>query len=171
MILTGFKAELVYFLRNIIWFVDFQAKSWKEIWKNLKNCSKIVNKSLFFPHFGKKSFLNQTTYVLKNQFYPQSFFNKDSFLNQASLNRDSTVQVSIPFTFRCLSKAKFKTEYLQLMGVASFFLATKVNINFFSFIAVPIFMCDELASHTFTDLELFHMTIKLSKLKIAQLRY
>ena len=45
--------------------------------KNPKNCPKITKKSLFFPLFGKKSFLNrtlglrksflnQTTYVLKN---------------------------------------------------------------------------------------------------------
>ena len=44
--------------------------------KNPKNCSKITKKSLFFPLFGKKSFLNrilglrksflnQTPYVLK----------------------------------------------------------------------------------------------------------
>ena len=70
--------------------------------KNSKNCSKIAKKFLFFPLFGKesflnqtlgpkKSFLNQTTYVLKNQLQQQSFLNRDSFLNQAFLNRDSTV--------------------------------------------------------------------------------
>ena len=70
--------------------------------ENSKNCSKITKKSLFFPLFGKKSFLNrtlglrksflnQTTYVLKNWLYPQSFLNRDSFLNQAFLNGDSTV--------------------------------------------------------------------------------
>ena len=63
---------------------------------------KIVKKSLFFPLFGKKSFLNQTrelrkyflnqaTCVLKNRLHPQTFLNRDSFLNQAFLNRDSTV--------------------------------------------------------------------------------
>ena len=74
----------------------------KFFWKNLKKSSKITKKSLFFPLFGKKSFLNrtldlrksflnQTTYVLKNQLHQQSFLNRDSFLNQPSLNRDSTV--------------------------------------------------------------------------------
>ena len=86
------------FLRNINWIVEYQAKCWK---KNCKN-SKIAKKSLFFPLFGKKSFLNQTlglrksflnqtTNVLKNRLYPQSFLNRDSFLNQAFLNRDSNV--------------------------------------------------------------------------------
>ena len=37
----------------------------------------------------RKSFLNQTTYLLKNRLYQQSFLNRDSFLNQAFLNRDS----------------------------------------------------------------------------------
>ena len=70
-------------------------------WKKPKNCSKIAKKSLYFPLFGKKtflnqtlglrkSFLNQTTYVLKNRLYQQSFINRDSFLNRAFLNRDST---------------------------------------------------------------------------------
>ena len=50
----------------------------KKKWKKPKNCSKITKKSQFFPLFGKKSFLNrtsglrksflnQTTYVLKNR--------------------------------------------------------------------------------------------------------
>ena len=67
-----------------------------------KNGTKIPQKSLFLPLFGKKSFLNQTlglgksflnqaTYVLKNRLYQQSFLNQDSFLNQAFLNQDSTV--------------------------------------------------------------------------------
>ena len=58
---------------------------------------KIAKKSLFFPLFGKKSFLNQTlglrksflnqtTYILKNRLYQQSFLNRDSFLNRAFLN-------------------------------------------------------------------------------------
>ena len=51
---------------------------------------------LFFPIFRKKSFLNQTTYVLKNRLHQQSFLNRDSFLNQAFLNRDSTVQTIGP---------------------------------------------------------------------------
>ena len=74
----------------------------KFFWKNLKNCSKITKKSLFFPLFGKKSFLNrtlglrksflnQTTYVLKNRLHQQSFLNRDSFLNRAFLNRECTV--------------------------------------------------------------------------------
>ena len=86
------------FLRNINWIVESFLKNWK----TPVNCSKIAKKSLFFPLFGKKSFLNrtlglrksflnQTTYVLKNRLYPQSFLNRDSFLNQAFLNRDSTV--------------------------------------------------------------------------------
>ena len=65
------------------------------ITKKSKNRSKIAKKSLFIPHFGKKSFLNQTlglrksflnqtTYVLKNQLYQQSFLNRDSFLNRNS---------------------------------------------------------------------------------------
>ena len=88
-------------LRNI--YIEL----WKVLnffWKNLKNCSKITKKSLFFPLFGKKSFLNrtlglrksflnQTTYVLKNWLHQQSFLNQDSFLNQAFLNQDSTVIV------------------------------------------------------------------------------
>ena len=56
--------------------------------KKPKNCPKITKKSLFFPLFGKKSFLNrtlglrksflnQTTYVLKNRLYQQSFLNRD----------------------------------------------------------------------------------------------
>ena len=60
----------------------------KKLWKP-KNCSKIAKKSLFFPLFGKKSFLNQTlgirksflnqtTYVLKNRLYQQTFLNRDS---------------------------------------------------------------------------------------------
>ena len=40
---------------------------------------------------SKKTFLNQTIYVLKNRLYQQSFLNRDSFLNRAFLNRDSTV--------------------------------------------------------------------------------
>ena len=78
----------------------------KKIEKNPKNCSKITKKSLFFPLFGKKSFLNrtlglrksflnQTTYVLKNRLYQQSFLNRDSFLNRAFLNRECTVQLYI----------------------------------------------------------------------------
>ena len=54
--------------------------------KTPKNCSNITKKSLFFPLFGKKSFvnqtlglrksfLNQTTYVLKNRLYQQSLLN------------------------------------------------------------------------------------------------
>ena len=39
----------------------------------------------------KKSFLNQTTYVLKNRLLQQSFLKQDSFLNRAFLNRNSTV--------------------------------------------------------------------------------
>ena len=60
--------------------------------KSPLNCQKVP----IFQHFWKffflksnlglrKSFLNQTTYVLKNRLYQQSF------LNQAFLNRDSTV--------------------------------------------------------------------------------
>ena len=97
------KRTIWNFLRIYInWIFEYQAKSWKEKLKNPKNCSKIAKKSLFFPLFGKKSFLNrtlglrksflnQTTYVLKNRLYQQSFLNRDSFLNQAFLNRDSTV--------------------------------------------------------------------------------
>ena len=77
-------------------------ESWKKNEKTPKNCSKITKKSLFFPLFGKKSFLNrtlglrksflnQTTYVLKNRLYQQSFLNRDSFLNRAFLNRERTV--------------------------------------------------------------------------------
>ena len=77
--------------------------------KTPKNCSKIAKKSLFFPLFGKKSFLNQTlgprksflnqtTYVLKNRLHQQSFLNQDSFLNQAFLNRDSTVSPKMEAT-------------------------------------------------------------------------
>ena len=73
-----------------------EKRNWN--WKD----SKIAKKSLFFPLFGKKSFLNrtlglrksflnQTIYVLKNRLHQQSFLNRDSFLNQAFLNRDSTV--------------------------------------------------------------------------------
>ena len=65
--------------------------------KNPKNCLKIAKKSLFFPLFGKKSFLNQTlglrksflnqtTYVVKNRLYQQSFLNQDSFLFQTQEN-------------------------------------------------------------------------------------
>jgi hypothetical protein len=43
----------------------------------------------------RKSFLNQTTYVLKNQLLQQSFLNRDSFLNPAFLDQVSTV----PFWF------------------------------------------------------------------------
>ena len=74
----------------------------KEKSKNPKNCSEIAKKSLVFPLFGKKSFLNrtlglrksflnQTSYVLKNRLHQQSFLNRDSFLNQAFLNRECTV--------------------------------------------------------------------------------
>ena len=98
MISTGLGLNYYVSLKNINWI----AESWKRNWKNPKNCSKIAKKSLFFPLFGKKSFLNQTlglrksflnqtTYVLKNRLYPQSFLNRDSFLNQAFLNQDSTV--------------------------------------------------------------------------------
>ena len=77
-------------------------ESWIFFWKNPKNCSKITKKSLFFPLFGKKSFLNrtlglsksflnQTTYVLKNRLLHQSFLNGDSFLNHSFLNRNSSV--------------------------------------------------------------------------------
>jgi hypothetical protein len=38
-----------------------------------------------------------------------------------------TLYHTVDIVDRCLSKAKFKTEYLQLMGVASFFLATKLD--------------------------------------------
>jgi len=38
-----------------------------------------------------------------------------------------TVYHTVDIVDRCLSKAKFKTEYLQLMGVTSFFLATKLD--------------------------------------------
>ena len=48
----------------------FQTKSWK------KNCSKIVKKFLFFPLFGKKSFLNRTWGLKK------SFLNLDSTLHR-----------------------------------------------------------------------------------------
>ena len=62
----------------------------------------IYQKLGFLPQIGeffflksnirsKKSFLNQTTYVLKNRLHQQSFLNRDSFLNRAFLNRDSTV--------------------------------------------------------------------------------
>ena len=89
-------------LRNI--YIELW-KVFKFFWKNLKNCSKITKKSLFFPLFGKKSFLNrtlglrksflnQTTYVLKNRLHQQSFLNRDSFLNQAFLNRECTVFLS-----------------------------------------------------------------------------
>ena len=99
-----FKTKLIFILRNINQIVE----SWKKNWKNPQNCSKIAIKSLFFPLFGKKSFLNQTlgvrhsflnqtTYVLKNRLYPQSFLNWDSFLNQAFLNRDSTVFATVLF--------------------------------------------------------------------------
>ena len=97
MILTSLRLNYP-FLENIDWIVEYQAKCWKKFDKTLK----IAKKSLFFPLFGKKSFLNQTlglrksflnqtTYVLKNRLYQQSFLNRDSFLNQAFLNRDSTV--------------------------------------------------------------------------------
>ena len=76
MILTGLKLKYL-FLWNINWIVEYQEKFWKKNWKKPKNCSKIAKKSLFFPLLGKKSFLNrtlglrksflnQTTYVLKN---------------------------------------------------------------------------------------------------------
>lgn len=38
-----------------------------------------------------------------------------------------TLYHTVDIVDRCLSKARFKTEYLQLMGVASFFLATKLD--------------------------------------------
>ena len=97
MILTGLRIEL---WKN-------KPKVGGKIEKNPKNWSKIAQKSLFFPLFRKKSFLNrtlglrksflnQTTYVLKNRLYQQSFLNRDSFLNRAFLNRDSTVHKIIP---------------------------------------------------------------------------
>ena len=105
----------------------------KIFWKNLKNCSKITKKSLFFPLFGKKSFLNrtlglrksflnQTTYVLKNRLHQQSFLNQDSFLNQAFLNRDSTVMGALQlfvitrFAFQvisCSAKDCLRNEHFR----------------------------------------------------------
>ena len=46
---------------------------------------------------AEKSFLNQTTYVLKNRLHQQSSLNRDSFLNWALLNRECTVLVEISF--------------------------------------------------------------------------
>ena len=56
---------------EVIWVVVFSREGYKitiKLWKiekkknekNPINCSKISKKSLFFPLFGKKSFLNQT---------------------------------------------------------------------------------------------------------------
>ena len=42
---------------------------------------------------SRKSFLNQTTYVLKNRLLQQSFLNRDSFLNRAFLNQELTVYI------------------------------------------------------------------------------
>ena len=92
--------------------------------KNLKNCPKITKKSLFFPLFGKKSFLNQTiglrkaflnqtTYVLKNRLHQQPFLNRDSFLNRAFLNRECTV-LTIVFIFNFVLYF-LRTERLQLV--------------------------------------------------------
>ena len=99
---------------------DLRKKNSPNWGKNPKNCSKITKKSLFFPLFGKKSFLNrtlglrksflnQTTYVLKNWLYQQSFLNRDSFLNRAFLNRDFTVQKYFGKCF-VIRKSKLQTS-------------------------------------------------------------
>ena len=101
MILNGLRLNN-FFLRNMNWIVEYQAKSWKKSWKNPIIALKLPKSPYFFPLFVKESFLNrtlgpkksllnQTTYLLKNRLHQQSFLNRDSFLNQAFLNRDSTV--------------------------------------------------------------------------------
>ena len=87
MTLTGLR--LNYFFKKYKLIVEYQAR----IKKPLKMALKFPKSPYFFHFFGKKSFLNQTlglrksflnktTYVLKNK----SFLNRDSFLNQAFLN-------------------------------------------------------------------------------------
>ena len=79
----------------------------KKIEKTLEIALKLP-KSPYFSHFLEKKsflnqtfvlikyvFLNQTTYVLKNQLYQQSSLNRDSFLNWAFFNRDSTVPIKL----------------------------------------------------------------------------
>ena len=77
MILTGLRLNKYFFKKYKLNCGISSKKEGKKL-KNPKNCSKIVKKSLFFPLFGKnsflnrilglrKSFLNQTTYVLKNR--------------------------------------------------------------------------------------------------------
>ena len=72
----------------------FFLKNFKN-WFFFGNCSKIVKKSLFLEFFGnfsflnwtlglRKSFLYQTTYVLKCCLLKQSFLYQDSFLNVLS---------------------------------------------------------------------------------------
>ena len=98
MILTGLRLNH-FFKKYELWNMKPKVEIYFE--KTLKIALKLPKSPYFFHFLGKiflksklglkKSFLNQTTYVLKNRLYPQSFLNQDSFLNQAFLNRDSTV--------------------------------------------------------------------------------
>ena len=92
MILTGLRLSK-YFFKKYKLNCGISSKKEEKYIKNPKNCSKIVKKSLFFPLYGKnsflnrilglrKSFFNQRTYALKNRLYQQSFLNRDSFLNR-----------------------------------------------------------------------------------------
>ena len=119
-----------------MWFIK-QKRGNLFIWKP-KNCSKITKKPLFFPLFGKKSFLNQTTYVLKNRLYQPSFLNRDSFLNQAFLNQDSTVQSQTTITFYVWFK--FLWNRRQFILSCSSYIFTKYEFRISPWIFQPIRM-------------------------------
>ena len=128
----------------------------------------MAKKSLFFPLFGKKtflnrtlglskSFLNQTTYVLKNRLLHQSFLNQDSFLNQAFLNRECTV-----LTF-------FSLKSLFLFFSFDFFCF--FSICFFRFFHLFIFKawkCTYEVPLILKYIYLFHTMVKCLKAVLKQ---
>ena len=126
MILNGLRLNKKN-LRNMNWIVEYQAKSWKKKLKKPYNCSKIAKKSLFFPLFGKesflnrtlgpkKSFLNQTTSVLKNRLHQQSFLNRYSFLNRECtvVDRSTALNFTV-LSFLPYTKTKTKGLFLVLV--------------------------------------------------------
>ena len=123
MILTGLRLNLKCFLRNVNQIVE----SGKKIEKPLKIALKSLNitkQSLFFPLFGKKSFLNRTlslrksflnltTYVART-FLKSGFF----FLNRAFLNQELTVVIVL--------RVKI---YINNVKSASFNSTTEVTLS------------------------------------------
>ena len=65
----------------------------KKEMKNPKNCSKIAKKSLFFPLFGKKSFLNQTL-GLKKSFLNQTIYVQKKQRNGATIRPGEGLDIS-----------------------------------------------------------------------------